>query len=152
MNTITRKLPSVARVFLGLVFSVFGLNGFLHFIPQPPMSGAPADFFGALFATGYMVPLIMGTELLAGVLLLSGRFVPLALTLLAPVIVNIVGFHTFLVHGGFGLPLVVLASEIYLAWVNRDAYAALLRAKPVSGNSTRLGFEKPSLVANAATR
>src|SRR5438552_2879816 len=89
MNTIARKLPSVARVFLGFVFTVFGLNGFLHFIPQPPMSGPPADFFMALFGTGYMVPLIMGTELVAGVLLLAGRFVPLALTLLAPVIVNI---------------------------------------------------------------
>ena len=151
MNTIVRKLPSVARVFLGFVFTVFGLNGFLHFIPQPPMSGAPADFFMALFATGYMVPLIMGTQLAAGVLLLAGRFVPLALTLLAPVIVNILGFHLFLAHGGFALPLIVLASEIYLAWINRDAYAALLRAKTVS-RSTRFDFKKPSHVANAATR
>jgi putative oxidoreductase len=151
MNTIVRKLPSVARVLLGFVFTVFGLNGFLHFIPQPPMSGPPADFFMALFATGYMVPLIMGTELVAGVLLLAGRFVPLALTLLAPVVVNILGFHTFLVHGGFAMPLVVLAGEIYLAWVHRDAYAALLRAKSAS-SSARFDFEKPSHVANAATR
>ena len=151
MSTIVSKLPSVARVFLGLVFTVFGLNGFLQFIPQPPMSGGPAAFFGALFATHYMLPLIMGTELFAGVLLLTGRFVPLALTVLAPVLVNILAFHTFLEHGGFGLPLVVVGSALYLAWVHRDAYAALLRAKPIAATA-RVEFEKPSPVANAATR
>src|SRR5947207_2751540 len=128
MNTIARKLPAVVRVVLGLVFTTFGLNGFLHFIPQPPMSGPPVDFFGALFATGYMLPLVLGTQLVAGLLLLSGRYVPLALTLLAPVIVNILGFHLFLEKGGFALPLVVLAAEIYLAWTYRAAFAPLLRS------------------------
>jgi putative oxidoreductase len=78
------KLPTIARLGLGLAFLVFGLNGFLQFLPQPPMSGAPADFLGALFVTGYMFPLIKGTEVLAGALLLSNRFVPLALTYWPP--------------------------------------------------------------------
>src|SRR5471032_963866 len=116
MNTITRKFPTVARIGLGLVFATFGLNKLLPFLPQPPISGAPAQFFGALFATGYMIPLIALTEIVAGLMLLSGRFVPLALALLAPVIVNIAGFHVFLAHGGFGLVAILLAVELYLAW------------------------------------
>src|SRR6476646_9889721 len=110
-NHLSSKLPSVARVVLGFAFFVFGLNGFLHFLPQPPMSGPPAAFMGALGATGYLFPLLKGTEVLAGALLLSGFFVPLALTLLAPVIVNIVAFHLFLAPGTYAVVGVVLASE-----------------------------------------
>jgi uncharacterized membrane protein YphA (DoxX/SURF4 family) len=123
------KAVTAARVVLGLVFVVFGLNGFLHFLPQPPMSGPPLQFIGALVGTGYMFPLIKGTEVVAGALLLSGRFVPLALTLLAPVLVNIVSFHAFLAPSGIVLPLVVLALEIFLAWSYRGAYRPMLRAK-----------------------
>lgn len=123
------KLPTIARIALGLAFFVFGLNGFLQFLPQPPMSGAPADFLGALFVTGYMFPLIKGTEVLAGALLLSNRFVPLALTLLAPILVNIVAFHALLAGGGLGLPLVLLALEVALAYFYRDAFAPMLRAR-----------------------
>src|SRR5580692_4707982 len=119
MNTIARKFPTVARVGLGLVFATFGLNKLVPFLPQPPISGPPAQFFGALFATGYMIPLLAVTEIVAGLMLLSGRFVPLGLTLLAPVIVNIAAFHLFLAKGGFGLPMVVLALELYLAWTYR---------------------------------
>src|SRR5258708_29385812 len=113
MNTIARKFPMVARIGLGLVFATFGLNKVLPFLPQPPISGPPAQFFGALFATGYMIPLIAVTEIVAGLMLLSGRFVPLGLTLLAPVIVNILGFHLFLAPGGLALPVVVLALPLY---------------------------------------
>jgi hypothetical protein len=130
---------NVARVLLGLIFFVFGLNGFLHFLPQPPMSGPPAILFGAFLATGYMLPLIKGTEVAAGVLLLSGRFVPLALTVLAPVIVNIVAFHAFLAPGGLGVPLVVLSLELFLAYSYRSAFRSVLEARvvPVGGASYR---------------
>ncbi len=127
MNTIARKIPTAARIVLGLVFTVFGLNGFFHFLPQPPMSGPPAEFAGALAATGYMFPLIKATEVGAGLLLLSGRFVPLALTLLAPVLVNIIAFHLFLVKGGLGLPVALVIAEVYLAWAYREAFAPMLR-------------------------
>jgi uncharacterized membrane protein YphA (DoxX/SURF4 family) len=131
MDTISRKFPTVARILLGLVFATLGLNKLLPFLPQPPISGAPAQFFGALVATGYMIPLLAVTEIVAGLMLLSGRFVPLGLTLLAPVIVNILGFHLFLAHGGFPVPAVVLALELYLAWVYRDAFAPMLRMRNV---------------------
>jgi len=107
---------TAARVLLGLIFVVFGLNGFLHFLPQPPMSGPPADFAGALAATGYMFPLIKGTEVVGGALLLAGRFVPLALTVLAPVIVNIFAFHAFLAPAGMALPIAIVALTVFLAW------------------------------------
>jgi len=129
MSNISSKLPAIARVVLGLTFFVFGLNGFLHFLPQPPMSGPPADFAGALFATGYMFPLIKGTEVVASVLLLSNRYVPLALAILAPVVVNIVAFHAFLAPAGLALPIIVLALELYLARSYRDAFVPMLHAR-----------------------
>jgi len=129
MSSIRSKAPSIARIALGLTFFVFGLNGFLHFLPQPPMSGPPAAFAGALFATGYMFPLIKGTEVAASLLLLSNRYVPLALALLAPVVVNIVAFHAFLAPAGLAVPIVVLALELYLARSYRDAFAPMLHAR-----------------------
>ncbi|MEI9951808.1 MAG: DoxX family protein [Pseudomonadota bacterium] len=129
MSSISSKLPSIARVVLGLAFFVFGLNGFLHFLPQPPMSGPPANFAGALFATGYMFPLIKGTEVAAALLLLSNRYVPLALAVLAPVLVNIVAFHAFLAPAGLALPIVLLGLELYLARSYREAFAPMLHAR-----------------------
>jgi putative oxidoreductase len=124
------KITTAARILLGLIFFVFGLNGFFHFLPQPPMSGPPAAFAGALFASGYMFPLIKGTEVLCSVLLLSGRFVPLALTVLAPVIVNIFCFHLFLAPSGLPLPIVIIALEIFLARAYWNvAFANLVRAR-----------------------
>src|SRR5580658_7116571 len=95
------KLTLIARLLLGLVFFVFGLNGFLHFIPQPKdMPPGTSDFFGALVRTGYMIPLIFATQTLGGALLLLNCFVPLALALLAPVVLNIILFHIFLAPSG----------------------------------------------------
>jgi uncharacterized membrane protein YphA (DoxX/SURF4 family) len=129
MNAIRRYLPTAARLFLGLVFTVFGLNFFLHFIPQPPAPPRAAAFAGALFASGYLFPLLKVTEIAAGLLLLSGFFVPLALAVLAPVIINIIGFHLFLAPAGLALPVVVLAAEIFLAWTYRAAFAPMLHAR-----------------------
>src|SRR5262245_43453632 len=89
---------TIVRILMGLAFTVFGLNGFLNFIPQPkdPMPDGAMAFAGALMNTHYMMPMVMGTQLLVGVLLLTGCFVPLALALIAPVLVNIITFHYFL--------------------------------------------------------
>lgn len=127
MSSPSAKLPIVARSLLGLVFVVFGLNGFLNFIPQPAHPGAAGAFLGALAATGYMFPLLKATEILAGALILSGRFVPLGLVILAPVLVNITAFHLALDTSGVGMVVVLLALEGYLAWVHRAAYAPMFR-------------------------
>jgi uncharacterized membrane protein YphA (DoxX/SURF4 family) len=128
MAFIRSKLPHVARIFLATVFTVFGLNGFLNFLPAPPMEGPAGAFAGALAATGYMFPLIKATEVVAGLLLLSNRFVPLALTLLAPVTVNILLFHTVLTSGA-GLPILIIAAQLGLAYAHRDAFRGMLQAK-----------------------
>jgi hypothetical protein len=123
------KAKTAARLLLGAAFTVFGLNGFLHFIPMPAPTGLAAVFMGGLGATGYMFPLIKGTEVVAGLLLLSNRFVPLALTILAPVVVNIVAFHAFLAPAGLALPLALTALGIYLAYTERAVFAPVLQAR-----------------------
>ncbi len=127
-----RKLIPVARILLGLMFTVFSLNFFVPFIPQPPPPPAAGAFAGAMFATGYIFHLLKVLELASGIALLAGFFVPLALTVLAPIIVNIVFFHAFLAPSGLPIPLVILVLELFLAWAYRDAFAPLLnpRAKP----------------------
>ncbi len=117
----------IARVLLGLVFFVFGLNGFLHFMPNPPPTPAAGAFFGALIQTGYMFTLIFGPQVLGGALLLLGVAVPFGLIILAPEIVNIVCFHIFLspVPMQLVIALVVAALEAFLAWHYRAAFAPL---------------------------
>ncbi len=128
----THKVSTIARYVQGVAFLVFGLNGFLHFLPQPPLPAAAGSFAGALFATGYMFPLIKGTEVVSAVLLLSNRYVPLALAIVAPVIVNIVAFHAFLAPAGLALPLLLLGTELLLAYSYREAFAPMLRARVTS--------------------
>jgi uncharacterized membrane protein YphA (DoxX/SURF4 family) len=128
-----RHLPTVVRVLLGLTFFVFGLNGFLHFLPQPPLEGSSAAFVGGLASASYFFPLLKGTEVLAGLALLSGRYVPLALTVLAPVIVNIAMFHLFLAPG-VGMVVFLVGAESFLAWSYRDAFRGVLdsNARPAT--------------------
>jgi putative oxidoreductase len=127
-----KYLPTIARILLGLAFTVFGLNFFFHFIPQPPSPPAAGAFAGAMFATGYIFHLLKVLEVASGLALLSGRFVPLALAVLAPIIVNILFFHAFLAPSGLLIPLVLLVLELFLAWCYRDAFRPMLNpnAKP----------------------
>lgn len=129
MQRVIRKVPTAARVFLGLIFFVFGLNGFLQFMPQPPLPEAAGAFMGALAATGYMFPLIKGTEVIAGALLLGNRFVPLALLLLSPIVVNIALFHFVLAPVNLAMVFVLIGLMGYLGWAYRDAFAGVLTAK-----------------------
>ena len=124
----SKILSTIARTLLGLMFFVFGLNGFLHFIPEPktPMPEGAAAFAGALMNTGYMFQLVSGTQLLTGVLLLMNRFVPLALALLAPILVGIITFHIFLAPTTIAPAIVVVALELYLAWAYRHAFRPML--------------------------
>lgn len=141
MNAVLRFAPAAARVFLGLVFFVFGLNGFLGFIPQPPLPEPAQALMGAFAASGYMFPLIKGTEVLVGALLLSSRFVPLALTVLAPINLNIAAFHLALAPANLGLTIMLLVAHLYLAWSYRDSFRAVLaaRAAPRTAESSAQG-------------
>lgn len=116
----------VARILLGLVFFVFGLNGLLHFMPNPPEPPDAVAFFYALWQTHYMLALIFGTQILGGALLLLGVAVPFALVILAPVIANIVAFHLFLAPAMLPLAILLAVLEAFLAWHHRAAFAPLL--------------------------
>jgi len=118
----------IARVLLGLIFVVFGSNAFLHFIPMPPLpQNLAGDFLIVFFASGY-VYVIGAMQVIGGLFLLIGRFVPLGLTILAAVIFNILVFHILMTHEGFPPALVVTVLELFLLWRYRDAFAGLLRA------------------------
>ncbi len=132
----TLKITAAARLALGFGFFVFGLNGFLGFMPNPPHEGTAAAFLGGLGAAGYMFPLIKGTELVAGLLLLANRFVPLALTMLAPVVVNILAFHVFLEPASLAIPLVLTGLGLFVAWSYRDSFRAVLAQKSAPRSSS----------------
>jgi uncharacterized membrane protein YphA (DoxX/SURF4 family) len=126
-----RYLPVVARILLGLIFIIMGLNGFFYFIPAPktPMPAEAIAFAVALEKSGYMNQLVSATQLVAGILLLLNLFVPLALTVLAPVIVNIIAYHVFLDFNMIAPGIVVTLLELYLAWVYRKAFLPMLAMK-----------------------
>jgi uncharacterized membrane protein YphA (DoxX/SURF4 family) len=117
----------IARILLGIIFVVFGLNGFVPFLPQPEMPQAANAFFGALAASGFMLPLLFATQIVGGALLLLGM-VPLGVLVLTPVIVHIVGFHVFLAPDGLPLAIVVAALGLFLALTHRRAYRPLFAA------------------------
>jgi uncharacterized membrane protein YphA (DoxX/SURF4 family) len=125
-----RVVAIIARVLLGLVFFVFGLNGLHPFMQNPPAPPGAAAFFGSLLATHYMFFLIFGTQVLGGALLMIGVAVPFALTILAPVIVNIIFFHIFLSPALLPMALVVAAFELFLVWYYRAAFAPLFGGAP----------------------
>lgn len=122
------KLALGARILLGLVFVVFGFNYFVPFMKVPPAPANAMAFMGALFKTGYMFPFIKGTEIIAGALILSGRFAPLGLVILAPITLNILAYHLFLA-GGAAMSVVLVALQGFLAWHYRSSFYGVLGLK-----------------------
>ena len=137
----TAYVPHIARVLLGLMFFTFGLNGVLMFvfgthgfIPQPK-EAMPENVMavaGGLMKGGYMTVSAV-TQLLAGLMLLCNRFVPLGLALLAPIVVGIITFHLAVLPATIGPGIVVLALELYLAWAYRNAFRPMLAARVTPG-------------------
>ncbi len=124
----------IARIILGLIFFVFGLNFFLHFIPNNSKpEGNAAAFLGGLFQSGYIFPLIKVIEVICGALLLANRYVALVLVILMPISINILLFHSVLQPGGMPIiiSLLIIISQLYLAWSYRDYYKQLFVARPV---------------------
>jgi putative oxidoreductase len=115
----------IARLLLGLVFVIFGLNGFLNFIPASPPPGLAGQFFQVLIASHYHY-LVFAIQLIGGVLLLTNQFVPLALTLLAPVLVNILNFHITMNPSGLALGAVCTIFWLIVAYSVRTAFLPLL--------------------------
>jgi putative oxidoreductase len=123
-----RTASAVARYLAGVIFLVFGLNGFLNFIPLPPPGGIAGQFMGALYTSHYLW-VIFAFQVIAGVLLLVNRYVPLAVAVLAPVIVNILSFHALMAPSG--LPQAILVAILWaLIFIDvRPAFAGLFQAR-----------------------
>jgi len=127
MKTVSRIAPIALRIIFGLAFAAAGAVGLFQLAPAPAHEGVAGAFVGGLAAAGYFFPLLKATELVAGLLLVSGRLVPLALTLLAPIVVNIAAFHFLLEPQGAPVAAILLVAEAGLAWIHRDAFAPLFR-------------------------
>jgi putative oxidoreductase len=119
----------VARWLLGIMFLVFGLNGFLNFIPQPPFPVLAMQFFGTLYASHYVF-VIFGLQVILGAMLLADFYTPLAVILLAPIIVNIFFFHALMAPSGLPPALFVVVLWLIVAIYNRPAYDGILQRKP----------------------
>ncbi|MCC6137713.1 MAG: acyltransferase [Bdellovibrionaceae bacterium] len=120
-----------SRLLLGLIYFVFGLNGFLNFIPQPPLPETAMGFLGGLMSASYFFPFLKATEVISGIALLTGRFSALALIVLAPITIQIFLFHAVLTPGvsNLVLPLVMVVLSLITAYSYGDKYAPLLKAK-----------------------
>jgi putative oxidoreductase len=123
-----RTASTIARYLAGAIFLVMGLNGFLNFIPMPPPGGIAGQFMGALYASHYLW-VIFAFQLLAAVLLLINRFVPFAVAILAPVIVNILSFHALMAPSGLPIALFVAALWALIFVDVRPAFAGLFQPR-----------------------
>jgi putative oxidoreductase len=121
-------ITHISRFLLGLIFLVFGLNGFLHFIPMPPPSGVAGQFLGAIFLSKYLLA-ISGLQVISGALLLINRYLPLALTILGPIIVNILLFHGLMNPAGLGLAVLVTIFWGLVFVSVRSAFAGIFQAR-----------------------
>jgi putative oxidoreductase len=125
-----RIVAVIARVLLGVIFVFFGSNGFVNFLPAPPMTGAAGDFIGSMAKSHYLY-LVCGVQVAAGVLLLINQFVPLALALLAPVIANIIAFHVTMEPSGLSLALFTTLLWAIVMWRYRSYFTSLFTQKAV---------------------
>jgi putative oxidoreductase len=119
----------ISRILLGLMFLVFGLNGILHFIPTPPMPPSLMKDFATVLEASHFTVVISAIEVVCAILFLVNRFVPLALTLLGPILVNILLFHIFLAPASIGPGVFATVLWFILFYRERDAFAGIFRAK-----------------------
>jgi putative oxidoreductase len=127
-NSNMRTASVIARYLAGGIFLVMGLNGFLNFIPLPPPAGVAGQFMGALYVSHYLW-VIFAFQVIGGLLLLVNRFVPLAVALLAPVIVNILTFHVFMAPSGLPLALFVAILWVAIFIEVRAAFSGLFQSR-----------------------
>jgi putative oxidoreductase len=135
----------IARTLLGLIFVTFGSNMLVPFIHMPPPPEGPArEFMTALFVSHYAY-IVGAVQVVGGLILLSGRRVPLGLTLLGPVIVNILCFHSFMAPEGLPVAITVSLLALFLLWRYREHFAGLVKNAPASPDLPR----QPAVPGNA---
>ena len=123
-----KHVATGARFFLGFVFFVFGLNGFLNFIPVPPMPENIQAFMNGMMSAPYFFPLLKGTEVVCGLFLLINKKVPLVLVILAPICLQIFMFHAFMTPGidQLMMPLLIIAAGLILAKAHWNSFKPLV--------------------------
>lgn len=124
-----KHLPTIGRILLGLLFVFGGVTGLFGLVAEPEVGEEAAAFMGAIMDTGYLWPVIKVTEIVCGVLLILGVFVPLALVVLAPVVLNILLFHGFLEPSGVAVGIVAVVLGLYVAHHHRESFSGVLRRK-----------------------
>ena len=146
------KYATIAtRSLLGIIFVVFGANYFFKFIPIPPSEGPPAQFMGALFVTGFLA-VIKVLEIIGGLLTLSGRFTPLGLLILGPIVVNIVLFDLLLAKAFNPLGAAVAAFSLFLLYAYRKNFLPILSGSlEAKAETSRASNAAISEQANPAT-
>ena|SRR5581483_2789152 len=118
----------IARILLGLIFVFFGLNAFLHFLPQPPIPGLAGQFLGAIIQSHFYV-VIFAFQIIGGLLMLAGRYVSLGLVILAPILINILNFHITFTGGAGILPGLVCTVLWFIVFAgHRSSFAGILSA------------------------
>jgi putative oxidoreductase len=139
-----KYIVMISRILLGLIFVVFGLNGFLHFIPAPQYPGIAGQFIGAIFTSHFYVVVFL-TQIIGGLLLLTNRYVPFGLLLLGPVLVNILSFHILMAAPGIPLALFATALWFIEFFHVRSAFAGVF-VRMVTEESKQ-SPERPRLAA-----
>ncbi len=124
-------LALVCRILLGLIFAFFGANGLHPFLPMPVMPPSLATQFVTAMMQSHYVLVVAGVQFIGGLLLLANRYVPFALTILGPVIVNILSYHIFLLHMGWPLALFVTILWFVLFFYYKKSFAGIFEAKPI---------------------
>jgi len=120
---------AIARILLGLIFAFFGSNILFHFLPTPPMPPGPLKDFNDIMQSTHYILMVGFFQVLGGLLLLINRYVPLALTILAAMIVNILTTHLLVMHGGFPIPILVVILWFLVFWHARAAFSGIFQAK-----------------------
>jgi uncharacterized membrane protein YphA (DoxX/SURF4 family) len=128
----TRYVSELPRLFLGLIFTGFGLMGLLGLLPKPPEAEGIAGIYMQALGGTYLITLVKLTEVVAGAMLLANRFVALGAVLLAPVVVNIFAAHAFVMGDGLALPIMLVLALGFVAWQHRSSYRPLFVAKPAA--------------------
>src|SRR5438876_5776855 len=142
-----KTISAIAQYLAGTIFLVFGLNGFLHFIPLPPPGGVAGQFMGALFVSHYLT-VIFAVQVIGAILLLVNRFVPLALAVLGPVIVNILCFHAFMAPSGLPLALFVTVLWAVIFVDVRPAFTGLFQSRVDRSSKRSRDLTKVPMRAN----
>ncbi|KAB2915339.1 MAG: DoxX family protein [Bacteroidetes bacterium] len=124
-----KKATTIARILLGAIFTLFSLMYFFNMMPAQEMHGATATFMTGLFSSGYMMTLVKAIELICGIALITGQFVPLTTVVIFPITLNIFLFHAFLEPASVAMSIVLLALNLFLAYTQKERYQLILARK-----------------------